>query len=232
MEVHSAEKVERSVVKGIESKGSTRPSYTVLGIEWEKYFPLDLGDSITGELTDGEGVLRFLREKDRFSKLRSAGGVDLLESRKQLYYTMMGDCFCLKKDGEMIAVMAGALHDWTTYYFRYVSILPAYEGRGHYQKLLKHVLSILAAYGVERAEADVSPANFTNIQILNRLRFMVTGYRATDRWGNLLVYTKYLEGKPETDFLEKCCFGFPKVRDASSIDQIGAGSSVPERGHS
>ena len=70
--------------------------------------------------------------------------------------------------------------------------------------------------GVERVEADTSPANMATMHLLTRLRFNMTGTTLSERWGAHVHFTKFLDERSEGVFLEQFCSGVKyQVRGAT-----------------
>jgi len=90
---------------------------------------------------------------------------------------------------------------------RNCSILPAFQGGGRYQSLLRHLISVLGENGIDRIEGDVAPSNLGHIHVLNKLKFNITGFNLSERWGALVHFTHFTNPKPEKVFLDQFCDG-------------------------
>jgi hypothetical protein len=75
------------------------------------------------------------------------------------------------------------------------------------QKFFPHLFERLRLAGVERVEADASPANFASLQTLLRNRFNVTGSVLSERWGALVRLTRFLDDDATGVFLDQFCDG-------------------------
>lgn len=197
------------------SRGGT-VSERIYGLNWRKHFPLDLGGGLSVDAAPAEEGLAFMRRNFAEIYRDSPPGAFLTEEyndNKLRYYREAGDFFLFREGAKPVGIFVGTPVDWSTYFFRNCSILPEYQGKKIYQKLLVHLLKVLPHYGIDRVEGDVSPANLGHIHILNKLQFNIAGLRMTERWGSLLHFTKYLSPKHEQVFLDQYCHGVrPQVK--------------------
>lgn len=131
-----------------------------------------------------------------------------LAPQKARYYETAGDFFLFLHGSKMVGFFVGTSTDWSSYYFRNCSILPAYQGQRIYQKFLVKMLDVISkTKGVERVEGDVAPTNYPHVHILNKLQFTITGFNCSERWGTLLHFTKFMGAENQHRFAENFCFG-------------------------
>lgn len=121
------------------------------------------------------------------------------------------DMFAYRADGEIIGVWMGHPSDWATYYARSMAILPEYRERGLFLEFFKRLANTLRDAGVERIEADVSPANPAVNRGMLRLGWLVSSTVNSDRWGAMLRYTKFLTPEPERVFRQQYIIA-PKLK--------------------
>lgn len=186
-------------------------THTLWQIDWEKYLPLNGTSQVKVHLSDLNEVGTFVASHLELVYGRNPENIPFLikgnsQTRFQ-YYQEAGDFFAFKDGEKLIGFFVGNSLDWETYYWRSVAILPEYQGRGIYQAFLDFLLGCLASHGVKRIEADISPANFESIHVLNKLHFHITGFQASERWGGLVHFTKFLEEKHLNVFEKQFCCG-------------------------
>lgn len=75
--------------------------------------------------------------------------------------------------------------------------------------MILRISEVLVAHDVARIEGEVSPTNSENIYILNKLGFVIRGNVASERWGNVIQFVKYLNPKNEKVFTDQFCFKKP-----------------------
>lgn len=164
------------------------------GLDWREVLPFHFDDG-RAEFATMDDVLPFMKEH-----YPSIFGVKDLESRwldspmtdaKRRFCAEM-DCFLFRVDGEVAGVAMTHPWDWTTYYLRSTGILPQYRERRVITQFIERIEKPLRAAGVERIESEVSPANAPMIRAFANLGYIVTGQVATERWGLLLRYTKFI----------------------------------------
>ena len=181
-------------------------------IDWASHFPLRPGGGeVTIEMTSWEEISRFAAqyytavfEED---PARSFFAFQGKKEFRERYYREAGDFFAFTADRKMIGMFIGTAQDWSTYYLRSVLILPEFQGKKLWTRFLESLLSCLGHHGVERVMVDVSPSNLPNVHALNKLGFNVTGYLASERWGALIQFVKFLSPGHEGGFLDQFCMG-------------------------
>jgi len=164
------------------------------GLDWRDVLPFHL-DGARADFATMADVLPFVKEY--YPAIFGAKDVEsrFLESpmteAKRRYFAEM-DFFQFRVDGEAAGVFMAHPWDWNSYYLRSTGILPQYRERGLMSQFFDRLDEPLRAVGVERIEAEVSPANTPIIRVLAGHGYIVTGQVASERWGLLLRYTKFL----------------------------------------
>ncbi|MBY0371430.1 GNAT family N-acetyltransferase [bacterium] len=179
---------------------------------WAPFFPCRLSGGIQAEETSIATVREFFQRhfKEIYAASIAEGGFSPLPeswAEKEGFYSRHADLFRFHDEGRTVGVYVGNALDWSTYYLRHVSFLPSHQGQGHFQEFFARFLEALAARGMERAQAHVSPANLANIHILTKLGFTVTGYELSERWGANVCLTKFLTQRSLEAFLKQFCWG-------------------------
>ncbi len=138
---------------------------------------------------------------------------EALEINKR-HFIAEADIFLIRDaEGRIVGDLVGHPSDWSTYYLRSMALLPEFRGRGTYPELMDRLAEVLAAAGVERIEADVTPSNRMNIVTGLRLGYVTTGTFNSDRWGSVIRMTKFLNEEAEDVFHNQYCAGtWPRRR--------------------
>jgi GNAT superfamily N-acetyltransferase len=193
-------------------------------IDWEAHFPKTVhGDHISIEKVTLKEVARFVSNNLELVYGDSPANLPFLAAdksqaasgAKERYYEENGDFFVFKDGTKVIGIFVGTVTDWQTYYWRSMAILHEYQGRGIYQSFLNSLVEVLKVYGVTRIEGDVSPANFGSIHVFLKLGFFITGFNASERWGTLVHFTRFLDDKHLSTFLGQFCCGVPVKKKVS-----------------
>jgi ribosomal protein S18 acetylase RimI-like enzyme len=183
----------------------------VLDIDWLNYFPLLLSSHEEIRESDHKTVLGFMNQNGNniFNRSTEENGFMLEKHNpaKTNFYDEAGDFFVFLSHQEIVGTFVGNVSDWSTYYLRSCAIIPEFQGRGYFSKFLQHLISVLKKHGVKRVEGDVSPSNIAEVHLFNKLNFNVTGYRASDRWGSVIHFTKFIDEENEVFFLDRFCDG-------------------------
>lgn len=217
MEVTKSQSMEfapRESLQTIES-GSTR----IYRIDWNKYFPHKI-ESTPLTITRGNYDLAVEFMKLHFKEIHQVSDdekflpEDYSESKRR-YYKEFGDFFFFRDNDHLVGFFVGTLLDWSSYYIRNCSILPSFQNKKIYQNMISRLLDGLGENNVDRVEVDVSPSNLAAIHIFNKLKFNVTGTTLSERWGSNVKFTKFLNHKNETVFLDQFCYG---VRPQRNVD--------------
>jgi len=172
------------------------------GLDWRDVLPFHL-DGARADFATMADVLPFVKEY--YPAIFGAKDVEsrFLESpmteAKRRYFAEM-DFFQFRVDGEAAGVFMAHPWDWNSYYVRSTALLPQYRGRRLLGRMLQRLEDPLRAAGVERVETEVSPANAPMIRTIGEQGFIVTGQTATERWGLLLRYTRFLSHEANAVF--------------------------------
>lgn len=172
------------------------------GLDWREVLPFHFDDG-RAELGTMSDVLPFV--KDHYAGIFGANEVEsrflenpMTEAKRRFFAEM--DFFLFRVEGEVAGVFMAHPWDWTSYYVRSVALLPQYRGRRLLAQMLARLDDPLRDAGVERVETEVSPANAPMIRTVSEQGFIVTGQTATERWGLLLRYTKFLSHEANAAF--------------------------------
>lgn len=191
---------------------TSRLSEEVLGIRWQDCVPCEIGaGGVVLEMSDYAEVASFLdahrqrlldpsAEPGRFSPL-----VD--DPRKARFCERVADCFVLQRRGETLGVLLGHLSDWSTYYVRYLAVLPDGRGQGITADLAQWFVSSLARHGVERMEFDAGVSHLPYLSRLIGLGFHVMGTLHSERWGATVRLVRFLSARHEEAFVSQFCAG-------------------------
>ncbi|HEX5035317.1 MAG TPA: GNAT family N-acetyltransferase, partial [bacterium] len=181
------------------------------GFDWEDYLPHRIDDHEQIELSSFEETFKFHREN--YAKVFELEGQampfleDAFTPAKQAYYRQVADFLVFRRDSKIIAAYAGSLGDWSSYYHRNFYVLPEFQSQGRATKVQNFVHRVLGPLGVDRAEADVSPSNLAQINMVNRAGFNAVGMYSSERWGTLIRFCKFLNPKNQKAFLDRYCYG-------------------------
>jgi hypothetical protein len=207
---HSNSSTNASAVSSNTPEPEPGLSNRLWGINWSAHFPIETETGVTIHISTLERVLPFIQEHyatifqdDPTSPFRS----DSVDALKIRYYNLCADFFDFRDGDRTVGVLSGAATDWSTYYLRTAAVHPDYANQRLIQGLLPPLFEILQAAGVERVEADTSPANFAVLNILSRLAFNVTGTVLSERWGASVRLTRHLVKENELFFLRQFCTG-------------------------
>ena len=180
---------------------------------WKNFLPHQLeGIPITVEYINHQSAYEFIRGNlSRIAHSADPTESFLSEDRnqtKEQYLDEVVDAFSFRNEkGEIIGVFLGNLLDWSTYYLRYMGLLEEYQGIGIYQTFIRYLSQVLVASGFERLEGHVAPSNFLSVRAHTSLGFNITGFALSERWGALVVFTKFLSKASEAVFLKQFCHG-------------------------
>jgi RimJ/RimL family protein N-acetyltransferase len=164
------------------------------GLDWRDVLPFHFDDA-RAEFATMADVLPFVSEhypaifgaKDIESRFLES---PMTEAKRRFFAEM--DCFLFRVEGHVAGVFMAHPWDWNSYYLRSTGILPQYRERHLMTHFFDRLDEPLRSVGVERIEAEVSPANTPIIRVLAGNGYIVTGQVASERWGLLLRYTKFL----------------------------------------
>ena len=100
-------------------------------------------------------------------------------------------------------IFMGHPSDWTTYYIRSAALLPEFRDRRMMSQHVARLVEPLRAVGIERVEAECSPANVPVVRLLTTLGYVVTATTNSERWGVLLRFTKFLTDDAKAVFMRQ-----------------------------
>ncbi len=204
------------------NQASWNGSQMLYGIDWNNHFPITLNSK-----NGNTSPLRIARSSARevfdfYGKhydeifLRSGHPhpffVEPMNEQRLRYYEIMGDFLAYFDGDQIVGVFVGNPLDWSTYYLRTSGLLPSHQGQGFTGAMLDVLFPVLRSHGVLRAEVDVAPGNYVEIEYMSKRGFRPTGYHSSDRWGTLLRLCKYLDTRCEETFLNQLCDGPRLIR--------------------
>ncbi len=177
-------------------------SQRLWSLDWRSVLPWHFDDGCA-DLGTGDEVLRFMgaHYATLFGAEEVAGRFlpsTMTEAKRRFFAEM--DFFVFRVGQETAGVFVGHPTDWSSYYLRSTAILPQYRERRLMTRFFERLAEPLRAAGVERIEAECSPANAPIIRVLSRQGYIVTGSANSERWGLLLRYTKFLSHEAHTSF--------------------------------
>lgn len=176
-------------------------SQRLWGLDWSSILPWALDDVATFELGTFADALPFMEEHyprifgDAPERFFFEG-----MSEKKLRFGDEMDVFVMRAEGKAIGVMTAHPSDWSTYYVRTFALLPSYRERGWCSHLTERLGEPLRSSGCDRWEADCSPANTAMIRMFTSSRFVQTATINSERWGQMLRFTKFLREDAEAAF--------------------------------
>lgn len=186
---------------------------TLLGIDWQASLPMsfvkeDGLEFVLKSCSYAQGK-NFLEENaDRLFDANTVNHNFLMlypSQTKETYYQQMVDHFAFIHQGEMVGYAAINMLDWSTYYLRYINVLPEYRGHKLVIDFVNYAMVELKRAGVERVEAQISANNASQISKHVRMGFVATGSSQSERWGSMIQLTKYLSEKHEAVFKRQFC---------------------------
>lgn len=193
---------------GQSTKGSpTTISRRILGLDWRNFMPLQF-DDVTAEVATFDEAQPFVEEHygTIFGALdqRIPFFAEPMSEAKRRFGAEM-DVFLFRHLGRSIGVLMSHPSDWSTYYMRTSAFLPDYRRSRLASRFMDLFWAPLAAAGIARVECDASPANIPVNKLFLSQGFVVTSVQASDRWGTLLRYTKFLNEDAERAFAGRLC---------------------------
>jgi GNAT superfamily N-acetyltransferase len=191
---------------------TARLSEEILGLRWERFVPRAIGaGGAVLELADYEEASGFLARQRRLLLGAPAepGGFSLLvdDPRKTRFCERVADCFVLRIQGETVGALLGHLSDWSTYYVRYLAVLPDRRGQGITPDLAAWFVSVLSQHGVERMEIDAGVSHLPYLSRLIGLGFHVMGTLHSERWGATVRLVRFLSARHEEAFVNQFSAG-------------------------
>lgn len=203
---------------GPQSAGIQEASRELLGLPLQTYFPFETKDSsgrITARirLSNPEEFSGFL-QKNHEAVSRTSGGRPQFISEsttpaKQKYFEHLCDFFAFERDGRVLGVSLASVSDWSTYYLRYVFLMPELRSTGVFPAMIERLILLCQNTAVHRIEVDVSVSNLPGVKLYTSLGFNPTGTLISDRWGANLRLTRFVNPVHEKSFLQNFCTGEP-----------------------
>jgi hypothetical protein len=193
-----------SVVRRIEREALPM-SQRLWNLDWRSALPWHFDDG-RAEFATPEEALPFVQ--DNYGAI--FGQKDLegrflpsptTEAKRRFFAEM--DYFILRVGQRDAGIVLGHPSDWTTYYVRSAALLPAFRDRHLLTQFSERLYEPLRASGVERIEAECSPANVPMARLLTGQGYMVTGSVTSERWGVVLRYTKFLSEDAGAAFMRQ-----------------------------
>lgn len=180
-------------------------SQRLWGLDWRSILPWHFDDA-SAEFATQDEVLPFIRT--HYGAIFGAEEVadrflpsPMTEAKRRFFAEM--DFFVFRVGQETAGVFVANPTDWSSYYLRSTAVLPQHRQRRLMTHFFERLAEPLRAAGVERIEADVSPANAAIIRVLSRQGYIVTGSAGSERWGLLLRYTKFLSQEANATFIRQ-----------------------------
>jgi ribosomal protein S18 acetylase RimI-like enzyme len=208
------------------SRAGSRFSQFVWELDWSEILPQVLtDDGIAVEYSTVERAFSFIGKNFAIMFEENSEHSPFLPQKvsepRIRYYEQVADIFEFKQKDKSVGFLICTPGDWSTYYIRFVAILPEYRGRGLFQRFLPHLFEILRGVGMERVEAETSPANLAFVHLMTKFAFNVTGTTLTERWGALVRFTKFLDARSEEVFLHQYCTGIKyQLRGGTSRSRL------------
>lgn len=190
-----------------------RLSESLWNFQWSSTLPLPLhGDSqFTFQQASYLECVEFIEQhKNDILEENEQSGAFLnfdLHPSKRIFLETFSDLFSFKDEDQIIGIYTANPIDWSSYYFRYINVLPEYRGFNLAIKSISFLIEHLKKHGVERILCDVSPSNLRQITRLTKLGFNIVGQETSERWGTLLKFNKFLSKKHEKYYLNQFCQG-------------------------
>ncbi|MBX3200228.1 MAG: GNAT family N-acetyltransferase [Labilithrix sp.] len=162
------------------------------GIDWTSVLPWQF-DDIRVEYARLADVLPFMAElfPQTFNVGKQWLQEEMSEAKRRFGEEM--DVFVFRDGEKIVGVITGNPSDWSTYYWRTVAFLPEYRQRNLLTLFTERCFLPFRAAGVSRMEVDTSPANRATVRALSGQGLIVTAMISTERWGQLLRFTKFLD---------------------------------------
>ena len=180
-------------------------SQRLWNLDWRSVLPWDL-DGGRAEFATPEQALPFIGahysaifgQKDLEGRFLPS---PTTEAKRRFFAEM--DYFILRVGERDAGIVVGHPSDWTTYYVRSAALLPAFRERHLLTQFSERLYAPLRTSGVERIEAECSPANVPMARLLTGQGYLVTGSVTSERWGVVLRYTKFLSEDASAAFMRQ-----------------------------
>ena len=213
---------------------SHEPSLTssLFELDWEDHVPVELVPGVHLATATVEDTLEFTRA--HYASIFGMVGSDQrffseAPTPAKERFLSMSDRFAFREGSRVIGLLVGHPVDWSTYYWRSVCFLPEHQGRGLLAAALERTDPVMRRAGIVRVEGEAAPTNYRQVRLLHRLGYCVTGTVNSERWGNVLRLTKYLQPEAAACFATQFCQG-PTAPSAGSskVDYNPEGGSHEE----
>jgi len=193
-------------------------SWRLWSLDWQLPWHFDTGSVEAATLDE---ALPFIKE--HYPSIFGHKDLDgrflpnaMTEAKRRFFAEM--DYFMFRVEGQAAGVAMGHPSDWTSYYVRSAAVLPAFRERGLISHYEAGLVAPLRAAGVERLEAECSPANIPMVKSFASQGWICTGSATTERWGVLLRHTKFLTDEARATFMRQYT-AMPFARRRASDNQ-------------
>lgn len=175
-------------------------SHRLWQLRWADEMPAEI-DGITVEIGSFADAYPFVEEHWAaiFGEDAARFLVEEPNEAKRRFWDEM-DVFVFRADGRIAGIAAGHPTDWSTYYMRTFALLPEYREKRFASAFEVHMSRVLRAVGVTRLEAECSVANVAMTRLFVSQGFLIGSMLASERWGVMLRFTKYLDEEAESVF--------------------------------
>ena len=208
-----------------------RLSEQVFGFRWPDLVPCGLGSNgarlRAGTHSEVRAFLATHRRLIVAPELEGSRFAQLEEGpAKERFCDRAVDSFVIEQDGEPVGVFVGQAWDWSTYYLRYLAMLPGHQGHGAVAGIVDRFGTFLGPYGFERMEVDVSVSHLRQLRRLIGCGFHVMGTLHSERWGAMVHLVRFLSERHEEVFLSQFSAG---LRSRMAVRSDGDGAEPPHR---
>jgi hypothetical protein len=186
-------------------RDSLSMSMRLWGLDWSNLLPWHFEDARV-EFATQDDVFPFIRDhypsifatEEASTRFLSS---PMTEAKGRFFKEM--DFFSLWAGQDMAGVFMAHPSDWSTYYLRSTAVLPQYRDRHLMSRFFEQLDVPLRDVGVERIEADCSPANVPIVRVMLSQGYVVTGSVASERWGFTSRYTKFISEGARSTFIRQ-----------------------------
>jgi len=188
-----------------EAEAPLSMSMRLWGLDWGAHLPWYF-DDVRAEVATAEEALPFIRQHYPaiFGKPGGEGqflSSPMTEAKRRFFGEM--DFFMLRVGDQDAGIVFGHPTDWTSYYVRSAAVVPAFRDRRVLTQFGERLFEPLRSVGVERIEAESSPANVPMARLLTGQGYIVTASVNSERWGVMLRYTKFLVAEAQAAFMRQ-----------------------------